>query len=51
MLFEKIYNKASLCREFETEVFKQVQNKNITIPVYLSAGQECIPAPQIDKQV
>ncbi|MGA1047674.1 MAG: thiamine pyrophosphate-dependent enzyme [Minisyncoccia bacterium] len=44
MLFEKIYNKASLCREFETEVFKQVQNKNVTIPVYLSAGQEYIPA-------
>jgi len=44
MLFEKIYNKASLCREFESEVFKQVQNKNITIPVYLSAGQEYISA-------
>lgn len=44
MLFEKIYNKASLCREFETEVFQQIQHKNISIPVYLSAGQEYIPA-------
>ena len=44
MLFEQIYNKASLCREFESEVFQQIQNKNISIPVYLSAGQEYIPA-------
>ena len=39
-----IYKKASLCREFEKKVFKKVQNKNIPIPVYLSAGQEYIAA-------
>jgi len=37
-----IYEKASLCRAFEEEVFKNLQNKNIKIPVYLSAGQEFI---------
>ena len=44
MLFETIYNKASFCREFEKEVYNQIQQKNIKIPVYLSAGQEYIPA-------
>ena len=44
MLFETIYNKASFCREFEKEVYSQIQQKNIKIPVYLSAGQEYIPA-------
>ena len=39
-----IFEKASLCREFEKKVFSEVQNKNIPIPVYLSAGQEYIPA-------
>ena len=31
-----IYKKASLCREFEKKVFKEVQNKNIPIPVLVS---------------
>ena len=38
------FKKASFCRYFENEVYKNVQNKNIKIPVYLSAGQEYIPA-------
>jgi pyruvate dehydrogenase E1 component alpha subunit len=40
----KAFKKASLCRHFENEVYKNVQNKNIKIPVYLSAGQEYISA-------
>jgi pyruvate dehydrogenase E1 component alpha subunit len=38
------FKKASFCRHFENKVYKNVQNKNIKIPVYLSAGQEYIPA-------
>jgi pyruvate dehydrogenase E1 component alpha subunit len=38
------FKKASFCRHFENEVYKNVQSKNIKIPVYLSAGQEYIPA-------
>ena len=40
----QVLKKASLCRHFENEVFKRVQNKTITFPVYLSAGQEYVPA-------
>ena len=36
--------KASLCRHFENEVFKAIQNKLIKFPVYLSAGQEYVSA-------
>lgn len=39
-----VFKKASFCRYFENEVYKNVQNKNINLPVYLSAGQEFIPA-------
>lgn len=35
-----IFKKAALSRAFEQEVYRQVENKNIKIPVYLSAGQE-----------
>lgn len=38
------FKKASFCRHFENEVYKNIQNKNIKLPVYLSAGQEYIPA-------
>ena len=38
------FNKASFCRHFENQVYKNVENKNIKFPVYLSAGQEYIPA-------
>jgi len=40
----EVFKKASLCRNFENETFKQLQNKNIKIPTYLSAGQEYIAA-------
>ncbi len=36
--------KASLCRHFENEVFKRIQNGTISFPVYLSAGQEYVSA-------
>ena len=36
--------KASLCRHFENEVLKRIQNGLITFPVYLSAGQEYVSA-------
>jgi pyruvate dehydrogenase E1 component alpha subunit len=39
-----IFKKASFCRHFENQVYQKVQNKTIKIPVYLSAGQEFIPA-------
>ena len=39
-----VFKKASFCRHFENEVYKNVGNKNIKFPVYLSAGQEYIPA-------
>ena len=38
----EIFKKASLCRNFENETYKQIQQKNITFPTYLSAGQEYI---------
>jgi TPP-dependent pyruvate/acetoin dehydrogenase alpha subunit len=41
---EKIFERAALCRAFEKEVFNQVKHGNIKLPVYLSAGQEYIPA-------
>jgi pyruvate dehydrogenase E1 component alpha subunit len=53
----EIYKKAALCRAFEEEVYRQVENKNVRIPVYLSAGQEYISATlavllkDIEKQI
>jgi pyruvate dehydrogenase E1 component alpha subunit len=38
------FKKASFCRHFENQAYKNIQNKNIQIPIYLSAGQEYIPA-------
>lgn len=40
----KAFNKASLCRHFENQVYKAAQEKHIKFPFYLSAGQEYIPA-------
>jgi TPP-dependent pyruvate/acetoin dehydrogenase alpha subunit len=40
----KAFNKASFCRHFENQVYRNIENKNIKIPTYLSAGQEYIPA-------
>jgi len=37
-----IFKKASICRNFEEETFKQAKSKKIKIPIYLSAGQEYI---------
>ena len=37
-----VFKKASLSRNFEEEVIKNVKKKNIKIPVYVSAGQEFI---------
>lgn len=53
----QIHKKACINREFEKEVFRQVQNKAVKIPVYLSAGQEYISATlatlleEVDKQI
>jgi TPP-dependent pyruvate/acetoin dehydrogenase alpha subunit len=40
----EVFKKTSLCRNFEIEAFKYVQQKKINLPVYLSAGQETISA-------
>ena len=40
----KVFNRASLSHHFEEETFKQMQQKNIKFPSYLSSGQEFIPA-------
>jgi len=39
-----ILKKASLCRHFENEVYLNIESGLIKFPVYLSAGQEYIPA-------
>ena len=39
-----VFNKASICRNFEEQTFKKITQKVIQFPVYLSAGQEYIPA-------
>ena len=39
-----VFKKASLCRNFEDQTFKKIEQKIIQLPVYLSAGQEYIPA-------
>lgn len=41
---KKIIEKVALCRNFEEFVFENVKKKLIKFPVYLSAGQEFIPA-------
>ena len=40
----KVFEQMSICRHFEQNVFNAVKNKQIKIPVYLSAGQESSPA-------
>ena len=40
----EIFKIASVCRNFELNVFNAIKKKKINIPVYLSAGQEYIPA-------
>ena len=45
----EIFKKASLCRSFENELYRKVQDKIIKFPVYLSAGQEFIAATVAQK--
>ena len=40
----KIFRRASLCRHFESYLYRCIENKKIKLPCYLSAGQEYIPA-------
>mgnify|MGYP001234393774 CR=1 FL=1 len=40
----KVFNKASLCRNFDDVVFKKLQDKTIAYPTYLSVGQEFVAA-------
>ena len=40
----KIYERAALCRAFEEELARRVDAGEIKFPVYLSIGQEYIPA-------
>lgn len=53
----EVFRKAALCRAFEEETFRQIEAKNVKIPVYLSAGQEYTSATlatylqQYDKQI
>ena len=37
-----VFQIASICRNFENQVYANIENKNIKIPTYLSAGQEYI---------
>jgi len=37
-LKRKIIEKVALCRNFEEQVFENIKNKIIKLPVYLSAG-------------
>ena len=39
-----VFERASICRHFENEVYKRIEKKEIEFPVYLSAGQEYAPA-------
>tara|TARA_B100000700_G_scaffold320658_1_gene418360 strand:+ start:286 stop:1122 length:837 start_codon:yes stop_codon:yes gene_type:complete len=40
----KVFEKACLSRQFEEKVIENINNKNIKIPAYVSAGQEFIPS-------
>ena len=39
-----VFKKASFCRHFENQVYQNAQKKHIKFPMYLSVGQEYIPA-------
>ncbi len=43
-LLERIYEKAALCRAFEAECEQRIKSGDIRCPVYLSTGQEYVPA-------
>jgi pyruvate dehydrogenase E1 component alpha subunit len=40
---KQVFDKISFCRHFENYVYEKIQDKTISIPVYLSAGQESTP--------
>ena len=40
----KTFEKASYCRHFEEQVIENLKNKKISVPTYVSAGQEFIAA-------
>lgn len=40
---KQVFDKISFCRHFENYVYQKIQDKTISIPVYLSAGQESTP--------
>lgn len=44
MNLNRIYERAALCRAFEEECARRVESKDIKFPVYISKGQEYIPA-------
>lgn len=41
---QRVFERADLARAFEEEAFRRIQNRDIRIPTYLSAGQEYAPA-------
>ena len=43
-ILEQIYEKAALCRAFEEECARRIESGDIKFPVYLSIGQEYVPA-------
>ena len=47
----EVFKKAALCRNFENELYKKVQEKIIKFPVYLSAGQEFIASTIAEKML
>lgn len=47
----EVFKKAALCRNFENELYKKVQEKIIKFPVYLSAGQEFIASAIAEKML
>ena len=40
----KVIERAWFCRAFEKKLFSLIEEKKIKYPLYLSAGQELIPA-------
>ena len=47
----EVFKKAALCRNFENELYKKIQEKIIKFPVYLSAGQEFIASTIAEKMI
>ena len=43
-MLKRIYERAARCRAFEEEVARRVKAGDVKVPVYLSTGQEYVPA-------